>query len=94
MTEDEVSAWATGDSRSFYTVWVADRFGDSGLTGLVSTECRDGVCHIVDFVLSCRVFGRQIEKVMTGIAVREAQRFGAEAVHATLLHTDKNKPTI
>ncbi|MBT8423042.1 MAG: HAD-IIIC family phosphatase [Gammaproteobacteria bacterium] len=94
LTEDELKSWLESGERTFHTVWVEDRFGDSGLTGLVSTEIRDGVCRIVDFVLSCRVFGRKVENVMTAIAVAEARRRGACTVEATYEATAKNRPTL
>ncbi|MEE4186551.1 MAG: HAD-IIIC family phosphatase, partial [Gammaproteobacteria bacterium] len=94
LTETQLQEWVDhGNGRAFWTVWVADRFGDSGLTGLVSTECGNDVCKIVDFVLSCRVFGRQVENVMAAVAVCEARRHSAGTVSATLLPTAKNRPT-
>ncbi len=94
MTEDELDTWLTQGDRHFWTLWVADRFGDSGLTGLISIEHDNGVCRIVDFVLSCRVFGRQIENLMAAFAVRQAQQQNASSVAAEFLPTAKNKPTL
>ncbi len=94
LTETELEHWVQQEGRSCWVLWVADRFGDSGLTGLISVDCRDGICTFVDFVLSCRVFGRHIENVMTGIAVRHAQAASLESVHALYLPTAKNRPTL
>lgn len=94
MTEAELDQWVKQNGRTFWTIEVADRFGDSGLTGLLSTECASGVCRIVDFVLSCRVFGRHVENVMASIAVSESQRQGAKRVEAVYQPTKNNRPTL
>lgn len=94
LTEAELSLWTSQDNHALWTVWVADRFGDSGLTGLIGIEIRDGICHVVDFVLSCRVFGRQIENVMASVAIAEAEQQGAKYVEALYLPTAKNSPVL
>ena len=94
LTEDELNDWLSQGDRRFWTLWVADRFGDSGLTGLLSIDNDNGVCSITDFVLSCRVFGRQLENLMAGFAVSEARRLGAATVEAEFQSTAKNKPTL
>jgi FkbH-like protein len=57
MTESELSAWADRPDRRVWTVHVSDKFGSSGLTGLVSVEVREEIGTIVDYLLSCRVMG-------------------------------------
>lgn len=92
MTEAELMAWATEDDHALWAVRVADRFGEAGLTGIVSF-CLDGdTLQIVDFVLSCRVFGRQVEHLMLALAVHEARRAGCRTVLAEFFATAKNKP--
>ena len=93
LTEPELQAWTTAGERALFTLTVADRFGDAGLTGVVSVE-RDGdKARLVDFVLSCRVMGRKIELAMLHLAVEQARKWGARRLEANLLPTAKNKPT-
>jgi FkbH-like protein len=92
MTDIELVAWLKQGQRKLWSFSVSDRFGHSGLTGITSVECNDKKGRIVDFVLSCRVFGRQIEKVMVHTAVAYAQRVGVEQIEAKYLPTPKNKP--
>lgn len=94
MTEPELLAWLKRGQCKLWSFRVSDRFGDSGLTGITSIECYDNHGQIVDFVLSCRVFGRQIEKVMVHTAVDYARRAGAKHVEAKYLPTPKNKPCL
>ena len=47
--------------------------------------------RLVDFVLSCRVFGRKIETAMVGRVVEFAQQQSAKRVEAIYLPTPKNR---
>jgi FkbH-like protein len=94
LTESELAAWAAQEGNAVWTIRVSDRFGDAGLTGIVSVSRQGDVLHIVDFILSCRVFGRQIEQLMLHLVVSEACRRGCREVRAKYLPTAKNKPTL
>jgi FkbH-like protein len=94
LDEGELLEWIKHPSRSFFAIDVSDRFGDAGLTGIVSTEESDGVLRIVDFVLSCRVMGRKVEETLLHLAIQDAARRKARSVVATYLQTKKNKPTL
>ncbi|MDB5441446.1 MAG: hypothetical protein JWM33_3873, partial [Caulobacteraceae bacterium] len=48
--------------------------------------------EIVDFVLSCRAMGRQVENLMASLAVDAARNAGAALVSAELLPTPRNGP--
>ncbi|MBI3874569.1 MAG: HAD-IIIC family phosphatase [Verrucomicrobia bacterium] len=94
LTEPELDAWAKQPSRRAWAFRVADKFGDAGLTGLASLEVRDGVAHVVDFLLSCRVLGRKVEETMIAWLVARAKEFNAAEVRAEYLPTPKNKPVL
>jgi FkbH-like protein len=93
MTEAELTAWAQAPGRVFWTISVADRFGDAGLTGLVSVELDSGKARIVDYVLSCRVMGRKVEETMIHLAVASSAG-KASSLTAQHLPTAKNKPCL
>jgi FkbH-like protein len=60
-TAADLEAMLLADDHELYTLSVADRFGDSGITGLAILRL-DGDDAVVDtFLLSCRVLGRRIE---------------------------------
>lgn len=94
MSEEELSSWAEQGHHKLWTVRVSDTFGDSGLTGIVSLEFQDRKAQIVDFVLSCRVFGRKIEETMLATAIYHAKSLGVEEVYARYIATPKNKPCL
>ncbi len=93
-TEAELSAWAAAPDHELWTVSVSDRFGDAGLTGIISVEYAGEVAKVADFVLSCRVMGRKIEETLLHLAVSGARRRGAKQVRAHYLQTKKNKPCL
>ena len=93
-SETELLAWAADGTRRLWALRVRDRFGDAGLTGVVSVEQAGEEARIVDFVLSCRVFGREIERVMVHVAVEHARAAGARTVVAEYLPTPRNKPAL
>jgi FkbH-like protein len=94
VTERELESWASAPNREVWAVTVSDRFGDAGLTGVVSLEYRDGTAQIEDFVLSCRVMGRKVEETLLHVAVASARRRNARRVEAHYLETAKNKPCL
>jgi FkbH-like protein len=92
MSEADFHEWAKTGDRRVWTFRVADKFGDSGLTGILSLELADSRASIIDFVLSCRVMGRKIEEAMLFVAIECARSAGVREVHVNYCQTSKNKP--
>lgn len=92
MTEAELSHWQAGGDRAVFTARVADRFGDYGLTGIVSVDLAGGEARVADFVLSCRVLGRGVEQSLIHAATEWARVRAAVTVRAVLIPTDRNRP--
>ncbi len=94
MSEAELMAWAEEKHHRLWTLRVSDKFGDAGLTGIISLEIQDQKAQIVDFILSCRVMGRKIEEAMLSTAIQYARDRGAQKVFARYIATPKNKPCL
>ena len=94
LSESELLNWLTEENRKLWTFRVSDKFGDSGLTGIISVEKEGDRAKIVDYILSCRVFSRKIEETMLHVAVKHAQSEGLKEVYAIYLPTPKNKPCL
>jgi FkbH-like protein len=94
MSETELAAWADDHRHRLWTIRVSDKFGDAGLTGIISLEIQDQTAQIVDFILSCRVMGRNIEEALLAVAIQSARESGAEGVSARYIPTPKNKPCL
>ncbi len=94
MTESELTEWKSQSNRRMWAFRVSDKFGDYGLTGILSVELRDHVAHVVDFILSCRVMGRTVENAMLHEAVSFAREANAKKVVAVYRETEKNRPCL
>lgn len=92
LSEQELHSWLQADNRKFWVFRVKDKFGDSGLTGLLSLEIESGVARIVDFVLSCRVMGRNVEHAMVAFAAKYCSGMGLRELRAHYVPTTRNKP--
>lgn len=91
LTEDEFMSWAGADGQASYCFRVEDRFGDYGLTGLASVRA-DG--FVEDFLLSCRVMGRGVERAMLSILAQTARRRGGSSLVLEYLETERNRPML
>ena len=72
---------------------LADRFGDNGLiSAMVLRPAADdpAVLEMDLWVMSCRVFGRQLEFEAMNLAVEAALRNGIRTIRATYIPSEKN----
>ena len=94
LSSAELATWAGAADHRMLVFRVSDRFGDYGLVGIGSFELdrESDVAHLVDFVLSCRVMGRQVEQTMLGVLAQHARTMGARRMLAEYLATARNKP--
>ena len=94
MSEPELIAWAQASSREVWAIRVADRYGDAGLTGILSVEQRGEDVFVEDYVLSCRVMGRRVEETLAWAAVERARRLRGRRLVVEPIPTPKNKPCL
>ncbi len=94
LTEDEFRSWMSLEQHTLWTFRVRDKFGDNGLTGIVSVAQNNHEGIVVDFILSCRVFGRFIEDLMLAKVCQWAQMQGIKTITAQYIPTAKNKPCL
>ncbi len=94
LSKPELEAWAAAPEHCLLTFRVCDRFGDSGLTGIVGLRLDGPEAHLVDFLLSCRVLGRHVEETMLHVAVAQCRRRRASTLRAEFRPTARNKPCL
>lgn len=92
LDEKSFWEWTEEPCNSAYTFHVSDRFGDFGLTGLVSFSIVGTEAWIVDFVMSCRVMGKRIEEALLGYTLARARAAGADRVTASPVVGPRNEP--
>jgi len=90
---DEVTAFCSNGNCIALQFRLLDRLGDNGLVSAIIL-CRDpaeaDILNIDTWVMSCRVFGRELEFETMNIAVESARQFGARALRAEYIPTPKN----
>jgi FkbH-like protein len=94
LSEQELVEWASAPNRRLWTVRVKDRFGELGLTGLISVEIDGRSARVVDYILSCRAMGRKVEETMLHVASRYAASAGADQLKLTFIPTKRNAPCL
>ena len=72
---------------------VSDRFGQHGLTIAAVATINGDVATIESFVMSCRVFARQIEQAFLGAFLDKLVALKANRVVASYIPTPKNAPS-
>lgn len=91
-TEVDIERFMRSPHHHVLTASVRDRFGDSGLTGVVIVE-EDGVTYRIDtLLLSCRVIGRHIEDVIFSATLERVRQRGATHLIGEFIPTTKNVP--
>lgn len=81
------------DSRFWVlSLQVADRFGDSGMTGVLVIEKMENAWRIDTFLLSCRVLGRKIEDAALAFLLKKAKQAGVSTLLGEFKSTQKNLP--
>jgi FkbH-like protein len=94
LSNTELMEWASARDHAVLTFRVADRFGDSGLTGLVGLAYDGTRARLADFLISCRVMGRNVEETLLHVAAYHARERGAVELFAEFVPTPRNAPCL
>ncbi len=90
---DDVARFMAVDGSLTLQFRLVDRFGDNGLVSamiLLPDPSFSDVMEIDTWVMSCRVFGRQLEREAMNIAVDAARQMGVRTLRADYIPTPKN----
>jgi FkbH-like protein len=74
-----------------YTMRVADRFGDFGLTGVAIVVPGAERWEIDSFLLSCRVLGKSVESALLARIAADARNAGAAALIGEFVDSGRNQ---
>lgn len=92
-TENQIEQFMESPKSFIATMFVKDKFGDSGLTGVcILTEDKGDprVLHVDSLLMSCRILGRNIEYVFMDHVIELAERKGYSSIRAQFVPTKKN----
>ncbi|MET9558534.1 HAD-IIIC family phosphatase [Streptomyces sp. NPDC006645] len=90
LQEQQVRELAADPASRVLAIASADRFGDNGLVGAVFTRQEGTTTYIDNFLLSCRVFSRGIERSCLAVVLEQAKADGATEVIASYRRSAKN----
>ena len=79
-------------SKKVYLYSVADRFGDNGIVAAVIVDMSGEMPVIEEFVMSCRVMGKNIEYAVVEDVEWDLKKCGFRGLRGRYLPTPKNKP--
>lgn len=91
-TEPDIKALISGN----YKIWqasVKDKFGDHGITAVIIVDIEDRVASIDSFLLSCRILGYEIEKVLLHKLVNILNEMGVKTLKSQFVPSSKNAQT-
>jgi FkbH-like protein len=89
-TQGDLERMLADPAHDVLTVSVADRFGDSGITGVTVVRIVDDQAEIDTLLLSCRVLGRRVEDAVLAVLVRRARERGARTLCGRYAPTERN----
>ncbi len=90
--EEDIKEFAGSPDYFVFSVKVADKFGDNGITGVAVVQKDKNSWTIDTFLLSCRVIGRMVEDVMLGHMLAKARQAGVAKIIGEFIPTKKNIP--
>lgn len=92
-TDSQVNQFCDDKKYKVYPMFVKDKFGDNGLTGvcIVKENEKDSKNVIIDSLLmSCRIIGRNIEYVYVSHIIKDLANKGYQTLKAVYIPTQKN----
>lgn len=91
-TEGDIKNFIDEDSAKVFAFSVADKFGDSGITGLciIIFNDKNQTAVIDTFLMSCRIIGRNIEYAFIDYLVDMMKRNNINEIQARYIKTQKN----
>lgn len=91
-TQAQMQQLLAEDKKRVYLYRVRDRFGDNGVVAAVIVDLTGEVPEIEEFVMSCRVMGKNIEDAILEDVEQDLQAAGYTKLTGSYLPTAKNKP--
>lgn len=90
-TETQIRAFAADPDAAVLALSVQDRFGDSGLTGVLIAVREGSSIRVDDLLLSCRILGRRLEHAFVHESIdRLGQEWVPDEWVAEYIPTSKN----
>lgn len=92
-TESQVDLFLNNHKYEVYSMFVKDKFGDNGLTGVcIAKEDENNPLNVIidSLLMSCRIIGRNIEFVYFSYIIKDLANKGYQTISADYIPTNKN----
>jgi FkbH-like protein len=83
-----------GDGNVTFTVGLRDSLADSGIVGVLAFERTGEEAALVEFLMSCRALGRDVEAVALSRALRRLGELGISRVRIEPREGPRNGPAL
>lgn len=90
VAEAEVRGWLRDPAVFTLQARLSDRHGDYGLVACLTARAKGGELVVEDWLMSCRVLGRGLERLCFNRLLAEARRRGASSLVGRYEATPKN----
>lgn len=91
LQKHDVIEFMAKDRNDILLFEMVDAFGEYGVVGVGFLECVDSVCRIDNFMMSCRVIGRNAERAFLAAVVEYAKGRGLTTILGTFIASPKNQ---
>jgi len=88
--ENQINTLINDNSWEVFSMSVSDKFGDSGITGVVLININDDIALIDSFFMSCRIIGRGIEFSIFNHIVKYLFDKGINKIKGSFIKSIKN----
>lgn len=89
---EEMQKTVADPAKKVYLYRVEDCFGDYGIVSALIVSLAGGIPMVEEWVLSCRVMGKQVEDALLGHVEAELLRAGYTELRGRYVPTGKNRP--
>jgi FkbH-like protein len=89
-TEGQITSFMENSDSHILSYTIKDKFGDNGLTAIAIVLMNSQTAIIDSFLMSCRIIGRNIEKVILNNVLEWLKQNGIKEVKSEFIPTKKN----
>lgn len=92
LTEEEIARFIKSPRNAVFHAKLQDKFGDHGIIAFALIDKNKDAWHIQSLLMSCRVFGREVEETFMGAILKRAAQEEIKRVTIAFEETPKNAP--
>ena len=92
LTEEEIKSYIVSDKHKIFYGQLQDMFGDYGVVVFALIDIEKEKWHIRSMLMSCRVFGRDVEEAFLAEIIKRAHQEGVKTITIAFAESEKNAP--